>query len=485
MSNFFGLTIARNSLYASQKAMEVTSHNIANVNTEGYSRQVVNFEADISNSGLIYDKKNASNLGSGVIIQNVEQIRYEYYDRVYRREAAISSELTAKSEAYTYIEEIMNSNGSSSISSMVTNLYNSMEELSLDSDNLILREQVKQNTILLTGNLNSTTQSLYNFQRELNENIASITGDVNKTADEIATLNEMIFSYELHGNMANDLRDQRNLLVDQLSQQIGAKATEDAAGNYRVSVGGFAIVDHVSVSHITLQSDMTNPVTGEEYSTLYWGSTNTKVTLTNGEIKAKLDIRDGTSADSSGINYLTNRLDNLAGSLVTEFNLINNAGYTRPYGANASQTGIDFFDPANVNALNISISDALTQDASNIAASSEMISGTSNWSNNENLQGFLDLREVDSITYGSENIGDFESYIENTYTQLAFATGFATTREASQDSVVSHLINQRDSISGVNLDEEMLNLSKYQKSYQAAAKLINVIDEMMQTLLSI
>lgn len=484
MSNFYGLEIASKSLYASQKAIETTAHNIANVNTEGYSRQVVEFEAVVNNSGLIYDNKNARNLGSGVIIQNIEQIRNEYFDKQYRKEISLSSELTTKNQAYSYIEEIMKSNSNSNITNDITSLFNSMEKLSADSENMILREQVRQDAILLTDNLNNTATHLYEFQSQLNDNISVLTGQINEMAQEVASLNELIFKYELSGNKANDLRDQRNLLVDQISEKIGVTTSEGSDGTFKVLVNGFSLVDHKTVSEITLKEDITNPVTNEKYSSLYWGSTNTKVNLVSGEMKALVEMRDGNSVDQMGVNYILGKLDTLAGSIVTEFNAINSAGYTLPYGSNASVTGINFFDPSNVRASNISLSYEMKESAANIAASGQLISGYDNWGNNENLQLFLNLRDSDSIVYGGEAVGDFEGYIENAYTQLSFATGFAASRKSSQDSIVSYVTNQKDSVSGVNLDEEMLNLSKYQKSYQAAAKLLNAIDEMIQTLLN-
>ncbi|MBN2853890.1 MAG: flagellar hook-associated protein FlgK [Clostridia bacterium] len=484
MSNFYGLELASKSLYASQKAIETTAHNIANVNTEGYSRQVVELEAVVNYNGLIYDSKNARNVGSGVVISNIEQVRNEFYDKLYRKEISISSELTSKNQAYSYIEEIMKSSSDSNITNDITSLFNSMEKLSLDSENMILREQVRQDAILLTDNLNTTAENLYQFQSQLNNNVIALTGQINDMANEVASLNDMIYKYELSGNKANDLRDQRNLLVDQISEKIGVTTSEGADGTFKVLINGFSLVDHKTVNQITLKQDITNPVTNEKYSSLYWGSTNTKVNIQSGEMKALTDMRDGNSVDRIGVNYIIGKLDNLAGSLVTEFNAINRAGYTLPYGSSSSETGIDFFNAANTHAFNISISSELEESGANIAASSQLISDFSNWGNNENLQSFMNLRESDSITFGSESIGDFESYIENTYTQISFATGFAASRKASQDSIVSYVTNQKDSVSGVNLDEEMLNLSRYQKSYQAAAKLMAVIDEMLQTLLN-
>ncbi len=480
MSNFYGLEVARKSLYATQKALEVTGHNIANVNTKGYTRQVVSLEA----VQPLNASTAAENIGGGVEIISVEQIRNAYYDQTYQKQNSTLNELSTKSTAYTFIEDLLGEGSDSSILSQITRVFNAMDELSQNAGDNLLREQLKQEVITLTNTMNMTAGQLYAYQGEQNNRLVTIVDTINEKAAEICSLNEQIFNYELNGSTANDLRDKRSLLVDELSTYANVRTEETSSGEFRVLLNGMSLVNHVSASQIELINDKTNPVTGESYASPYWEGTNLKVSSTGGILKAVLDIRDGSTAETPGIAYYTQQLDNLAGSLIEQFNTVFSAGYTLPYEGIPSHNGVEFFDSSKLHAYDISLSDAVIENNSNIAASSEPVTETSNWSNNRILLELGELRDASSLLYGTIKIGNFESYMQGITSDIAIVTKYTSEQESSQEVMVSFITEQRSAISGVSLDEEAINMIKYEKSYQASAKLMSVIDEMLETIIN-
>ncbi|MFA5340372.1 MAG: flagellar hook-associated protein FlgK [Clostridia bacterium] len=485
MSTFSGIEIVRKSLYANQKAIDITGHNIANANTKGYTRQQVVFESIADNSKTLFAGTSVNNIGRGVEIAQIKQVRYDYYDSMYRKEAGIQNELSAKSSGYIYINSLMRNGRDDSIGNMLTDLFDSMENLASNADNMIIREEVKQNAILFTENMNMTADALIQYKNELNGDIKEIASNINDMAYRLVELNKLIFEFEATGKTANELRDERNLIVDDLSQYMNITVNEKDNGEFQVMTGGYSLVDHYTVQEIEVKNNLPSDVVEGTYNQLYWKNAGSKVILTGGQLKGMLDLRDGSTQENMGIDYVIKQLDNLAGSIVEQFNNINRAGYTLPYSDHLSVNEVDFFDSLSVKATNIRISDALKDDVSNIAASDISLNDNIGLSNNRNLMNYLELRESSSLMYGTVSIGNLEDYIESAFSKITITTGYAQARASSQNEILDYISGQRDSVSGVSITEETINLTAYQKSYEATANLMKVIDEMLDTLMNI
>ncbi len=484
MSTFSGIELVRKSLFAHQKAIDVTGHNIANANTKGFSRQVVVFEAVADNSKGLFVDARANNIGRGVLASEVKQVRFDYYDQMYRKESAIQSELSLKTNSYIYINSILRNGKEDSLDNMLTDLFNSMETLLADVTNMTMREEVKQNAILFTENLNITTKALTSYKDEINQDLVAAAKDINHTAHKIAELNQLIFEFEASGKKANELRDERNLMVDQLSQYMDLTTVEKDSGEYQVLAGGYSLVDHYTVHEIDIRNNLASDATGGTYSQLYWKDTGTKIVLTSGTLKAMTDIRDGNSQDHMGLEYIIDKLNKLAGSVVEAFNTINQQGYTMPYGGEASRTNINFFDPNFTKGIDIRLSKELMESGANIATSDTEILGNLSIANNMNLMNFIELRESSSLVFEGEDIGNLEEYIESIISQVTITTGYAKAREMGQREIMDYVIDQRDSVMGVSLTEETINLEMFQKGYEAAANLMRVLSEMLETLIN-
>ncbi|MGB9808680.1 MAG: flagellar hook-associated protein FlgK, partial [Caldanaerobacter sp.] len=242
MSTFQGLEIAKTGLFVSQKALEVTGHNIANANTPGYTRQVVDMAsiAPPTTFGM-YDQWGKA-IGEGVKIVDIRQIRDQFLDNQYRRENKFLGEWETKAEVLSAIENILNEPSSSGITAVLNDFFNSLQELSKNPESLTVRAEVRERAIALADTFNTVYQHLYDKLNELNSTIQSRIAEINSYAERISRLNGEIYRFELSGQIANDLRDQRNLLIDQLSKLVNITTYEDANRNFRIDIGGQALV---------------------------------------------------------------------------------------------------------------------------------------------------------------------------------------------------------------------------------------------------
>lgn len=469
--SFYSLNIARSGLFASQRNIEVTSHNLANTDTEGYSRQRLEQSAI---PGVSYGE---IAVGGGVRMDKLTQIRNKYLDMQYRYENSASNMLDKKYECLEYIEGVMGEPSEHGINDAIGDLFKSLESLGNNAHELSLREIVVQDAVKLCDTFRTISGNLLTYQNEVDNNITLMVDEVNMYAEEIATLNETIFAYESNGQQANDLRDKRNLLVDKLSDLIPVTTSEDQ-GKFSVRINGISLVDDVTVERLEVRTGSNiNPFTGDAIREIYWEGSSTNVKLDLGKIKGLLDIRDGDTKENQGIPFYLGELNTLAQEVIDGFNTVNQAGYTIPYGANVSITGVDFFnsDPANYSALNIRVSDKLIESGFNVAASSEIITGEQDWGNNENIIAFNSMRDSSNI----------EEHLQGIISDVSINTNYYLNRSEGQRVLTDHIESQKLSISEVSIDEESANLIQFQHSYNASAKLITVIDEMLATLINL
>lgn len=497
---FYSLQIARTGLVASQKALEVTSHNIANANTEGFTRQRLDFS---SRQGVTANK---ITIGSGVDVDKLTQIRDEYLDYQFRGENSVKNELETKSETTTYIENIFGEPSDHGINQSLSDFFVSMEELTNNAQEATYRETVVQNAVKLTDSIRTVATELVEYQKEINNVIDMSVDQVNSIIERVHALNKTIYNYELKGTQANDLRDERNLLIDKLSEYVNIEAFEDSTGKLVVNAAGTSVINGTHVKYMEVKSGDLNGYTGEHDNVIYWEGTTSEVRPQSGKLRALLDTRDGNEQGDQGIPYYLDQLNILAKGMVEKFNEINNLGYTIPYGGNSSETGIDFFEnvfdgltagnpdyeKAELTmALNIRVSDKLLESGYNIGLSSEEIVGQLNWGNNENGSGFLNLRDSTAMTvqYGSgpdntKSIANFEKFYQKTISDMAINKNYFDSRMRSQRELTNFIEGEKLAVSEVSIDEEMINMIQYQQAYNAAAKVITVSNEMLDTLMN-
>lgn len=479
-SLFYGLEIAKTGLNVSQQGINLTGHNISNANTVGYTRQrIIQNSIDPSNAMTRISNVNKSAIGGGVEITMIDQIRSDYIDRQYRSENATLGNYNTRAEELDYIETVLDELSDNGISAAMADFFNSISELAGDAVNDEIRTSVQQNALKMIETFNHYFNELTDLQNTYDENMNVTVNDINNLLTSIASYNEQVFSYELSGEQANDLRDKRNLLLDDLSELINISYHEDADGKLIVSCEGTELVNHTTATLLETSADAT---TG--FYNIYYEGTTTDFDYTDGKLMAYKNLRDGSTTGNIGTPYILNNLNKLAGSIAEAFNAIHETGYTKPDDTTASQTGVSFFEIptggyGNVTAGNLALSAQVLSSVRNIAASSVTVTSTQS-GNNEIA---LELAELSSRT-DIADVGNFEEYLNSTVVEIGIASSTSKTLAASQQTIVDNLSQRKESISGVSLDEEMVLMMTYQHAYSAASRVLTAMDEALDRLIN-
>lgn len=493
-STFYGLEIARKGLFISQKGLDVTGHNIANANTPGYTRQRLvtsSIEPGASGNG-IFTYTSKGQVGAGVTVQELSQIRDKFLDIQYRRENTKLGEWTAKTDALQYIEDIFREPSDSGLNAVLADFFSDIQEMAKNPESKEIRTLVRQDAIKLTETLHHYYDQMVRLQYEQDTAIGITVNEINDIVRNISDLNAQIFKFEVGGEKANDLRDKRNLLIDQLSGLIKIDYYETAEGRFRVDINGVAMVDHTKYMTMEAFNDIPNPA-GDDLNNLYsikWAGTDINVAIGGGKLKGYMDIRDGDTPDRMGIPYFIEQLNTFARALVKEFNKVHQEGWTLPEGDNGSRDGVDFFthkrgEPADfslVTAKNIGLSQDILDSVYNIAASGQEVDATQPDKQGDNHKALelAGLRNDKNLS----DIGNFEDFAKRLIADLAVESSHSRKMLEGQQMLTDSLNINRLSISGVSLDEEMTMIIQYQHSYGAAARAISAMDEALDILIN-
>jgi len=469
MSGWIGFNTAVSGLLASQKNLYTTNHNIANVNTKGYSRQQNTQESNnpLNIAGIGF-------LGTGTNITSVNRIRDSYLDFKYWGEKAPVGEWTVKEDTLTEIQHIFNEPSESSIRKNLDELFTSFESLSTNPSDDSNRALVREKMMAFTKYLNSTSENLKSAQKEVNFEVSTNIKNINSYSERIAGLNKEIHNIELDGNKANDLRDKRDLLIDELSEIVNINATE-TNGKFNVSIGGTILVEGEVSNKLKYPAPtVENPLNKEEkLYQLEWENGN-KLKLTSGKLKGLIDVRDGTGHDGKyrGIPFYISRLNEFANVFAERMNEVHQKGFTRD-----GNSGINMFesdDGKDIDASNIKISDEIMDDLDNIAASSS--ADPSDKENNEVILELLEKRNDNKFFKDTTPQGTPDDFMKSVLSTLAVDGQQSVRMKENGEVIVDGINTRRQSESGVSLDEEMSNMVKFQHSYNAAARMITTID---------
>ena len=310
---FFGLTIATSGLNAYQVALNTTANNISNVQTEGYTRQVANRVA--SDSLRVYQKYGA--VGTGVTTTSIKQVRNEYYDAKYWYN---QSSVGLYETRLNYLQQIENcfidDDTSKGFSTILNTMFNALDTLKNNASDVNIRQQFIGSAQNFATYFNSVSLGLTDIQESVNDEIKSTVMNINAIAEKIAILNKQINVIEIQGAYANELRDQRALLIDELSAIVPTEVSEvpvtdtnhpdepTGATYYTVKIGGQLLVDTYDYNSLMCVS-RENKVNQTDSDGLYdikWEKTGNTfaagASYMSGSLKALFDIRDGNNGEN-------------------------------------------------------------------------------------------------------------------------------------------------------------------------------------------
>lgn len=302
---FFGLSIGTSGLYASQAGLNTTSHNISNTETEGYSRQIAKQKASQAlrvNSGY-------GMAGTGVDIIGVEQVRDTYYDEKYRVNNTMYGAYSTKEYYMNSIENYFNEVQLEGFTKNFDNMYNAFQELSKNPTDLTVRTQAASYAQSTTEFMNSLAMSLEKIQEECNFEIRNQVNRINSLSQQIATVTKQINTLEVGGGTANDLRDQRNLMVEELSSYANITVKENIVGDgvgvtsFTVKMDGQTLVDTYASNELQVipRTEKANLNDMEGLYDIYWASgqkVNTHSPTLGGTLRALFEVRDGNNAEN-------------------------------------------------------------------------------------------------------------------------------------------------------------------------------------------
>jgi flagellar hook-associated protein 1 FlgK len=469
MLGLFGtLNLGSRSLQTQQQAVEVAGQNLANVNNPAYARQRVVIQTSAPIPG------NLGPQGTGADAVSIQQLRDTLVDQQIQGEASVGGYWTSMQSALQYAEsnlgDQVNRSASSSaaggttavagISSDLSNLFNAFQSVSAAPDSMIDRQILVDNAQSLSVRFNQTDQRLNDLHGMLNASLTSDVGSANELLASIADLNKQIVAAESSGGVANDLRDLRQQKIEDLSKLVNVGTAEAANGTVNVSLGGNLLVSGTEVLDTLQTYDA-----GGGQLLLRTASSATPLTPTGGSIAGTINARDGALAT------LRNGVNSLASQVITEVNAVHAAGYSL-----TGSTKADFFTGAD--AATIQVNSALANNAALIQAS-----GTAGAAGDNQVA--LALAQLGNKKIAGLNNQTFNEGYSQTVAELGQALASANTQVSDSQAVQSMLQNQRNSVSGVSLDEEMADLVKFQRAYEASAKLVSTIDEMLVTVINL
>lgn len=505
-STFAGFTTAQLALAASQRALDVTGQNISNVNTTGYTRQRLDL-ASISPTGASYFQAQTDcRVGQGVEMTGVIQIRDPFLDIQYRDHLAKVGTIDAQDSALASIGDIFDEVDKTAVRAALLDVISQLNIMSrpADSNQGSSDTLVRSSMEVLLNVLHENASKLQDVQDDLVKKMQTTSiPDVNEYLESISVLNASIKNTQILGGAALELQDQRNQLIDELATYLPIDATY-----HELNLGAGIVVSTLEISFTDTNGNKYVLVDDDEYGSLgftpeqpdltvpagiyikevgYAGADpGAEVTdvLGNGVLKGNLDALnksgpcDDPPTDFKGIGYYWKLFDSFVSTFATKLNELNESAGGGPLFETIDGTG-------NFTANNIKVADAWLNGDTKIMTVDGMVDESTG---NINALKMANLISSDVLTFEYNGKTLFEGSCLDAYDNIQATQ--AIERKATDSiletrtSVLNDIANSRDSVSGVWIDEEVINLMRYQQSYNAAARMMTTLDEALNTLIN-
>lgn len=444
MAGLFGIIeTAKKAIHSSRTGMEVTSHNVSNVNTPGYTRQRVNLtstDALSSNSGMI---------NAGVKITGIKQIRNEFIEGEIRRVSNLLSSYSAEKEILTRIESLLNEPSDVGLGQLLENFFNAFDDLSKNPEDRSIRVSVAQTGRALAQRFNDIFYGLLGIKKDIIADLEAKIKNINQIIEDLGKLNQSAINQHNSGFETNDVRDKINQKLKELSNLADIVVSYDESGSVRVSIGGVAVVERNFVQAIDLKfSDGVVKIVSTQ--------TESELRLNSGEVFVLQNMFNRQ------VPEIIQRFDELAKNLSKKVNEIHKVGYSID-----GTTGLDFFVGTSIGS--IQVNKIIIDNPLKISASINKDAG-----NNQVALAISALR----------NDGQISGVYNSIVSDIGLRAKISSDNENLHRMILKQLETQRDAFSGVSIDEEMLNMIKFQKMFEASAKVIQTVNEMIDTILS-
>ncbi len=462
---YSSLNASVKAITAHGRGIEIAGKNLANVNNPAYARQRVVY----GDRGTVVTPDGAESLGLEAL--GVQQLRDTLLDRQVNREISLKSSFLAEQSGYQRAQAGLGQSidrstsagatgsvGDKGIAAALDDFFNAFQSLAARPTDIGERQTLVQKAAILADRFQLADTRLAQTQADLGAEVDEDVAEVNQLLSSIAELNGQIGRFEVNSpGSAVDLRDQREARIEELSAKLAVEVRPQSGGQVQVVAKDGAGADIVLVDLATVQG--TVAFDGTQVTA---GAGATPVALSAGSIKGALTARDG------GVQTLRNDLDQLARQLVTSVNATYN-----PTGA----TG-DFFVAGGLTAATLAVDGSVT--ANNLKASDGGHAG-----DNDIALAVAQLSTRVFETAGGDHIdGTFAGHFSKTVSKIGQALAGANSRVEDQTNIERLVRGQRDAVSGVSLDEEMADLMKFQRAFQASSRVFNVMDELLDVVVN-
>ena len=465
------MDVGRRSMSNSQTALQTVGHNIANKNTEGYSRQRVETETALP-IGI-----GKLRIGMGANTSAVTRTNNNYLERQIGQEQSTLGFAKTQADTMNRVEQVFNEQINRGLNNYIGEFFNAVREFSASPDSMASRTLVKETGDFMAKDFHRVNKQLTEAQKEIDFQLTSHLQEINGYTEQIAQLNERIHQVEVGGATANDERDKRDNLIKKLGEKIDIRWAEGDGGMVTVSAGT-AVLLVAGNDAKKLQVQATPAGNGKREGNVDIVYKNkeeaTPVVVTHhftgGAVGALVDIRDRV------INRLLGDMDKLAYTIADEVNSAHMQGFDR-----YNRKGDVFFelpDTMDGTSATIKVSEDIQTDVGKIAGAARPNAPGDNTI--AHLISNIQYRPL--LDNGQTRLEDFYQGVVG---RVGVETRTAQTSEHSQQDIVAQLKNIRESISGVSLDEETAKMVEFQKSFDASARLIKTADELFDTVLNL
>jgi len=453
------LNVARDALTAQSYGLNVTGQNISNASTPGYVRRVA----------LLETQNLGSQSGGGVRAVGLDRVTNDFIERRENQATGTSSAATARDQTLASIEALFNDGGGTGLGAALSDVFASFSALAANPNDTTTRSNVLAAVGAFTDRANATGDTLAQTQIDLKQQAQDTVEQVNQRAEEIAKLDMQIAQATMQGDDASDLKDQRTQKILNMSGLINTHTFTDGSGNTVVQVAGTTIVDgqHARTLSIDLNADGSLKLLANQSG---GGASEITQFLTGGKLGGIKEARDKDLFDvSQKLNAL---VFDVASALNTQHAL--GVGADGGSGRNLFDLGATSTNAARDVRVSVDVFDHPER----IAAASSVFSTPGGSDNAVALSKIFDPHiAVGNSKTAAQAYGDLIGSIGSTRA--------SSQRDVeTQAAILSQVQSMHQSQSGVSLDEEMVNLTKFQNAYQAASKMIGVADQLMQTLLN-
>ena len=527
-SAFSGLNTVVRGLTAQQMALNTVGHNISNANTAGYSRQSVAIVASLPETVLGVNGK--MQMGTGVDTQSISRARDTFMDLQMWKENTTLGYSQTQEDLMSQIEGVFSVSSTTGMQTVLDHFWSAWQTLGTNASDDSTRNLVLQRGNELASTIQQAATQLRDQVGSINTDLRLEVDAVNQITSDILALNKKISMSELAGSgAANDLRDRRDLLVDQLSEYVNIQVAEDRDSNYIIQAGSVTLVNSHKTTELTVA---TRKDPDYDYEVLDIQANGIDVDFANGSLKAMTEMRDN---EEYGIKGYMDDLSTMSEFLLKDFNAIHRAGYGENSTENdtpADGDGNNFFggpvagetiapetrdyyvDPLTskgdwITALAVSsklldqtsaipglqlIAAKTLPNTNNVPGHTDDVQGNASGDNAVRLSQALRMNVASEdpeqrllptgLTPTLGATASLNSFLSGVIGTLGIQKASVSRVVDNQKTLVDQIENWRQSTSGVNMDEEMSDMIRFQKGYNATARMITTMDEMYDKLIN-